>query len=311
MAAHAKMRVAGEIHACHGGAGVLVLPRMKKKYIAPVLGASLLLMVPSCRSTDGDGYAESALPMSEVADGEIPPWLLEDDGSNGGQVGAGTHTPTAVSRNNFAIPEPGTSSSSATASTRQNQPKPAETGADGTIVESGVVAGVDPLASAQVAAPDEGVSHRSAGTSGTKASGGKKGGKGAKPGKKPQKPTMIVYKVRPGDNLTVIAKRSNTTVAQIRRDSNIKGSTIYPGQVIKVRYTPKGYKPEKNSGKGSKGGKTQSSSKTHTVKAGQTLSGIAAKYGVSTAKLMKANGISASQAGKLQVGRKLVIPGKR
>ena len=123
---------------------------------------------------------------------------------------------------------------------------------------------------------------------------------------------MIVYKVRPGDNLTVIAKKSNTTVEQIRRDSNIKGSTIYPGQVIKVRYTPKGYKGDKSTSKqgGKKGTSTGGAKKTHTVKSGQTLSGIAAKYGISTSKLMKANGIAPSKANQIQVGRKLVIPGK-
>ena len=124
----------------------------------------------------------------------------------------------------------------------------------------------------------------------------------------------MVYKVRPGDNLTVIAKRSHTTVAQIRKDSNLKGTTIYPGQVIKVRYTPKGYKPEKDGKKTDRkgsGGKSAVTGKTHTVASGQTLSGIAAKYGVSTAALMKANGISKDQADKIRAGRKLKIPAKR
>ena len=301
-----------EFRTCHEGVAVLVFSRMKNIYVASVIGAGALFLFSSCSSTDGDGYAESAMPMSEIADGEIPPWLLEDDGTNGAQVGAGSHTPTAATRNEYAIPEPTSTASASQVSTRQNQPKLDSGTQDGTIVETPTgVTGTDPLASTQVSHPDEGVTTVSTGT-GKKTSGGKKSGSGKKTGKKPKKPTMIVYKVRPGDNLTVIAKKSNTTVEQIRRDSNIKGSTIYPGQVIKVRYTPKGYKGDKSTSKqgGKKGTSTGGAKKTHTVKSGQTLSGIAAKYGISTSKLMKANGIAPSKANQIQVGRKLVIPGK-
>lgn len=274
------------------------------------LGIGAFFVLSSCSSTDADGYTESALPMSEVADGEIPPWLLEDDGTNGAQVGAGSRTPDVVSRNDYAIPEPTRASVSA-GSTRQNQPKLAESGQDAPVVES-VVGGTDPLAvphpaDAGLTASGASVSKTSSGVS-KKTSGSKKGVAAAK---KPKRPTMIVYKVRPGDNLTLIAKRSGTTVAQIRKDSGIKGDIIHPGQVIKVRYTPKGYKGEKASSKKGAGKKASPSSRTHTVSAGQTLSGIAEKYGVGLSSLMKANGISASQASKIRPGRKLVIPSKR
>ncbi len=277
--------------------------------IVPGIGAFALLTFSSCSSTDGDGYTESALPMSEVADGEIPPWLLEDDGTQ--QVGAGTHTPAVASRNDYSIPEPTDTKTGGGAS--QNHPKLAEAGQDDTIVETPKSVDVDPLATTAPADTKAVVTtSRKIASSGTKSSGAK-GGK--KAGKKPKRPTMIVYKVRPGDNLTLIAKRSNTTVAQIRKDSNIKGSTIYPGQTIKVRYTPKGYKPEKDdrkSGSSRKNSGTKSAStKTHKVAPGQTLSGIAAKYGVSTSALMKANGISKDDADKIRAGRRLTIPSKR
>lgn len=276
---------------------------MKKFYGAACLSIGALFALSSCSSTDADGYTESALPMSEVADGEIPPWLLEDDGTNGAQVGAGSRTPEISSRNEFAIPEP-TGPVATAGSTRQNQPKLAGGAQDAPVVEGTVSS--DPLAVPHPA--DSGLAVAPAPapkpTSGEKVSTGKK--KGAS-GKKPKRPTMIVYKVRPGDNLSLIAKRSNTTVAQIRRDSNIKGDVIHPGQIIKVRYTPNGYKPDKSSSSKKSG----TSQKTHTVTAGQTLSGIAAKYGVSLSSLMKANGISASQATKIRPGRKLVIPAKR
>lgn len=277
---------------------------MKMSYIAPAMGACALLMFASCRSTDGDRYAETALPMSEVADGEIPPWLLDDDGSHGAQVSAGSHTPTAASaRNQYAIPEPGATS---TRSTRQNQPKVTH---DTTLVES--TPGVDPLTGGPISEPAFHPSTSVATTTRTTSSkGGKKTSGGKKSGTKPKQPTMVVYKVRPGDNLSVIASRSNTTVAQIMKDSKLSSTTIRPGQTIKVRYTPKGYKaPAKGSQGGGKGAKA--SGKTHTVASGQTLSGIASKYGVSTASLMKANGLSQTDARKIRPGQTLKIPAKR
>lgn len=282
---------------------------MKKFCGIACLGVGVLFTFSACQSTDADGYTESALPMSEVADGEIPPWLLEDDGANGAQVGAGSRTPEIASRNDYAIPEP-TANPTSSGSTRQNQPKLAESGQDAPIVEGGSGGGVDPFATPHPA--DAGLTHSTSSVTKTSNTGKKRVESGKKKitaGKKPKKPTMIVYKVRPGDNLSIIAKRSGTTVAQIRRDSGIKGDTIHPGQVIKVRYTPKGYKAEKPSSKTSS--KKRGSSRTHTVTAGQTLSGIAAKYGVSLSRLMKANGISPSQASKIRPGRKLVIPAKR
>ena len=272
-------------------------------------GACAGLMLSACSSSDADGYAESALPISEVADGEIPPWLLEDDGNR--QVGAGTHTPVIADRNSYTIPEPEESRSTGA---RQNQPKLAGAEQDNTVVETSS-GGVDPMA-AVVTTPSEPISEPKLATTTTgkkKTETKKSSGKKLAQGKKLRRPTLVVYKVRPGDNLTVIAKRSNTTVDQIRKDSNLKGTTIYPGQVIKVRYTPKGYKPEKDSKKAGKksGGKSSGAGKTHTVASGQTLSGIAAKYGVSTAALMKANGISKDQADKIREGRKLKIPAKR
>ena len=266
---------------------------MKVSYIAPALGACALLAFSSCRSTNKDAYAEQALPVSELADGEIPPWLLDDDGSNGGQISAGTRTPVASNvRNQYSIPEPDAPASSSRAM-RQNQPRVA---VDNTHVE--VQPDVDPLSGTpvnqEIVASHTPKQPRTGGSSGRSTS-----------GTKPKSPTLIVYKVRPGDNLSVIASRSNTTVAQIMRDSNLKSTTIRPGQTIKVRYTPKGYKG------GSKGSSAKGSGKTHTVTSGQTISGIAAKYGVSTSALMKANGLNQASARKIRPGQKLKIPSKR
>lgn len=261
-------------------------------------------MFPACKSTDGDGYTETALPMSEVADGEIPPWLLEDDGTNGAHVDAGPRTPALAdaTRNNYSIPEPHETPSR---SARQNQPTMPAAPADDAIVETTAPPVVDPLYTPTTTTTTPAATTPKPIATTTKPTTGKK--TGSKGSKQPKQPTMIVYKVRPGDNLSEIAKRSNTTVSQIMRDSNLKSTTIHPGQTIKVRYTPKGYKATKGSSS-SKGAKN--SGKTHTITSGQTLSGIAARYGVSTSQLMKANGLTAADAKKIRPGQKLTIPSK-
>lgn len=307
---------------------------MKKTFATIGLSACVLALMSSCQSTDGDGYGEweEATPMSEmsVADGEIPPWLLEDDGST--QVDAGDYTPDV--RNQYAIPDPEATvaDSGASGSANQNQPVVAGIQDDDIAVETPEIPEevnvIDPLlhnqpaiaavpaeqvsktearttiikknpaATATAAAPTKKASTKKQ-TSTTIAANTKKGGKKqqGKKGIKPQEPTLVTYKVRPGDSLSEIAARSNTTIAQIRRDSNISGNVIHPGQIIKVRYTPKGYKP----GTGTK-------AKTHVVARGESIARIAKKNGVTVQDILTANNIPAKEASKIRPGKRLVIP---
>ncbi|MBQ1960181.1 MAG: LysM peptidoglycan-binding domain-containing protein [Akkermansia sp.] len=307
---------------------------MKKTFATIGLSACVLALMSSCQSTDGDGYGEweEATPMSEmsVADGEIPPWLLEDDGST--QVDAGDYTPDV--RNQYAIPDPEATvaDSGASGSANQNQPVVAGIQDDDIAVETPEIPEevnvIDPLLHNQpaiAAVPAEQVSKTEARTTIIKknpaatataaaptkkastkkqtstkiAANTKKGGKKqqGKKGIKPQEPTLVTYKVRPGDSLSEIAARSNTTIAQIRRDSNISGNVIHPGQIIKVRYTPKGYKP----GTGTK-------AKTHVVARGESIARIAKKNGVTVQDILAANNIPAKEASKIRPGKRLVIP---
>lgn len=292
---------------------------MKKTLTLAGLGACALLVFPSCSSTDNDGFSgsyEEALPMSTVGDDELPPWLLED--TSDVQVDAGSSTI-------IPAPEEPVAEVGGKASTSQNQPNIAAT--DDVIVDTPdtPIGSVDPLAGTQTTAGMGTSATTGAVTSATKTpttvksgsgkrattkAGGTKRGKTsktAKRGKKPNKPTMVRYKVRKGDNLTDIAKRSNTTVAQIRRDSRIKGDLIYPGQTIMVRFTPKNYKKSIKGGKNTRGAKT-TRGKNYTVRRGETISGIAKKNGISTAALLKANNMKPSDAAKMRAGKKLIIP---
>lgn len=276
-------------------------PRMKQTLTLLALSAGLCVTFNSCQSTDSDGFSgdfETATPINEYsyAADEIPIWLQEIDA----KVPAGDTTTTVANRNDYPIPEPGATASTGSGSYGQVQPDHSAIAANDVVVEPGATTGVNTPA----------VSSKPSGSSSASSSSGKSSGqkssskpKKKKPVKTFDEPTMLIYKVRPGDNLSVIAKRCNTTVAQIRRDSGIKGDLIHPGQTIKIRYTPDGYKATRRSSSSSR-------SRTHTVKSGETISGIAAKYGLGYKQVLKANKMSESDAKRLRPGQKITIPGK-
>ncbi len=296
-------------------------PRMKKTLSILSLGAGMWVALSSCQQTSQNDYPggyEEAMPMSEmaIADGELPPWLLEDN-EDSEQIPAGEYT-------NHSVPIPDDEIKVADApeggAASQNQPELAQ---DDTIVDSdttpvtteeGATIIPSPVAAHTGERPKETAAAVTRPTSSTprtnnKVSSGrstadikKLTAKEKKSIKRVKEPTLLTYRVRPGDNLSIIAKRSNTTVAQIRKDSGIKGDLIYPGQIIKVAFFPKGAKADFVA-------KTAKST-SYTVKRGDSISGIAAKNGVSTAALLKANNLTMKQAAKIQPGRKLTIPGK-
>lgn len=279
---------------------------MKKTLTLLGLTSCAMFALSSCQSTDGDGYDEAfnmdgSWEETSIAGNEIPWWLMEDD--SGVQIDAGERTPDP---NMYPIPEGGGTAS--VGSTSQNQPAVA------TVKEPDVIV-ADPEPTFTTTTPFDAPAVAATPTvEKPKATTSKPKPKPKKKVvKRPKKPTIYTYTVKKGDNLSLIAARCNTTVAQIRKDSGIKGSLIYPGQAIKVRYLPKGYKADKKgritetpSGKKTsvKGGKS------HTVRKGETISGIAQRYGIPYTQILKANNMTASDAMRMRPGRKLVIPKK-
>ncbi len=301
---------------------------MKKTLTTLGMGACVLLAFNSCQSTDGDGYRgyEEATPMSEfvndmtVADGEIPPWLLEDSGENQVDAGATTHS-------HIPLPTPGEPAyeSGSRVSAGQQQPGMAAN-SDVTIEryeDDIIIAPLDASAPSKVIAPADAVANTiikpdapatapvtpsetaSHGAlkkdlaSNQKTSGKKKP---RKPAKRVTEPTLVSYKVKPGDNLSEIARRSNTTVAAIRKASGITGDTIYAGTTIKVPFTPNSYKMAQ--------AQKQTRSGSYTVKRGDTLGRIASRNGITVKELMEANGLRGKKAATIVPGQKLTIPGK-
>jgi soluble lytic murein transglycosylase-like protein len=100
-------------------------------------------------------------------------------------------------------------------------------------------------------------------------------------------------RVKAGDTLWAIAQRHHTTVDVLRRLNDLPGSgTIYIGQLLKVPATaaPRPHVVERG----------------YTVRPGDTVSGIARRYGVSTRTIILRNRLPRS--GTVLIGRRLAIP---
>ena len=107
------------------------------------------------------------------------------------------------------------------------------------------------------------------------------------------------YTVRPGDTVSHIAARTGASVASIARVNALAdASRIQAGQVLRIP---------------SASGRTSSApvkaaTRSHTVRAGETVSGIAARAGTTVKAVIEANGLRAD--GLILAGQKLTIPGR-
>lgn len=105
-------------------------------------------------------------------------------------------------------------------------------------------------------------------------------------------PTPMMYVVQSGDTLSEIAKRFGTTVEALMRDNGLTGATgLRPGTRLSI-YAPSSVA-------------TAMPFQTYEVKAGDTLSTIAARYKVTVAQIREFNGLTSDI---LKVGQKLQIP---
>ena len=114
------------------------------------------------------------------------------------------------------------------------------------------------------------------------------------------------YTVRSGDTLGGIAARHGVSLASIFAANNMNAWTIiYPGQKIKLQVATKApaAKPApKPAAKPAASKLVPTAVATHTVKPGDTLSGIAAQHGISLSSILAANGMNL---------RTIIYPGQK
>ncbi len=105
------------------------------------------------------------------------------------------------------------------------------------------------------------------------------------------------YRVRPGDTLSRIAIRTNSTVAELVRINGLRDpNRIRAGQVLLLP------------GSDDRDGSSESSDQvgSYKIRVGDTLSEIAVRFGVSSRALMDENGIR--NPDRIRSGQTLVIP---
>jgi len=103
---------------------------------------------------------------------------------------------------------------------------------------------------------------------------------------------LIQYTVKGGDTIGSIAAQFNVTQQQLRELNNLPNDDIFAGQILRVPEgeptpTPEPFK--------------------HVVQPGETLTTIAAQYGVNFLTLVEVNGLESPD--NLAAGTELLIPG--
>ncbi len=99
---------------------------------------------------------------------------------------------------------------------------------------------------------------------------------------------MTSYKVKAGESLSGVAHKHNTTVAALMKVNKLSdASKVRAGQVLKVP-----------------AGKTVAVARVHVVKYGDTVGGIAQRYDLSTAQLLKLNKKNSTN---IREGEKLLV----
>ncbi|AUI52271.1 LysM peptidoglycan-binding domain-containing protein [Arthrobacter crystallopoietes] len=111
------------------------------------------------------------------------------------------------------------------------------------------------------------------------------------------------YTVKSGDTLSGIAARHDMGLSKILSLNGLKAtSTIYPGQKIKVSGSAGTVKTAKVSST-----TASSSGSSYTVKAGDTLYGIAIKHNITLSKLLQSSGLKSTSV--IYPGQKIKVSG--
>ncbi|MBX7137617.1 MAG: LysM peptidoglycan-binding domain-containing protein [Oligoflexia bacterium] len=113
----------------------------------------------------------------------------------------------------------------------------------------------------------------------------------------------ITYKVRPGDTLSSIARKYQTSVADLQALNGLSAGSVRVGQLLRVRST--GVESAKAPSRPVTQASAQPVARTYKVKAGDSLWSISRNLGISVDQLKRANRLS---RGTIKPGNVLKIP---
>jgi LysM repeat protein len=104
--------------------------------------------------------------------------------------------------------------------------------------------------------------------------------------------------VKSGDTLSGIAARFGTTATRLRNLNDLSSDLIRIGQVLKL--------PGAGTETAAPAPAPSTAPRTYTIKSGDSLSGIAARFGTTTRKLMNLNDIT--DANRIRIGQVIKLP---
>ncbi len=113
-----------------------------------------------------------------------------------------------------------------------------------------------------------------------------------------------VYRVRRGDTLSGIARRTGVSVYRLKTLNNLNSDMLHPGQRLVLRGAARSSSVAMSKRRHST--RSGSSDRIHHVRQGDTLWDLAKRYGTTVDRICRANRISPSH--RLQLGDTLLIP---